>query len=104
METAGELAQLLEREGELVAGIHEDRAGAGRIGIELRMREPQGERDRDQALLRTVVEIALQAAALDVAGGDDPRSRGGDSSTRAWSSSFRRWTSASCAFRSVMSV
>ena len=38
-------------------------------------REPDGEGDRDQALLRAVVQVALERAALGVGGGDDPRAR-----------------------------
>ena len=78
MEAAGELAQLGERKGELVAGGRQGRARGRRIGVELRLREPQGQRERDQALLRTVVEVALEAAPLDVTGGDDPGSRRGE--------------------------
>ena len=63
MEAAGELAQLGEREDELFAGVREGRACAGRIGVEPRQRDPQRQRERDQALLRTVMEIALEAGA-----------------------------------------
>ena len=63
MEAAGELAQLGERKGKLVAGVREGRARGRRIGVELRQRDPQRQRERDQALLRTVMEIALEAGA-----------------------------------------
>jgi hypothetical protein len=62
MEAAGELAQLGECEGKIVAGGREHRAPGRRIGVELRQRDPQRERERDQALLRTVMEVALEAA------------------------------------------
>src|SRR4051812_34873884 len=38
-------------------------------------RDPQVQRTRDEPLLRAVVQIALQAAALRVGGSDDPRLR-----------------------------
>ena len=38
--------------------------------------EPQLQRDRDQALLRAVVQVALEPPALGVAGRDDPLARG----------------------------
>ena len=41
-------------------------------------RESQLVRQRDKALLRAVVQVALEAAPLDVAGSDDPRTRGGE--------------------------
>ena len=43
-----------------------------------RLDEPQLERQRDEALLGAVVEVALEAAALGVAGLDEPRPRGGE--------------------------
>ena len=77
MEATGELAQLFERESELFGGGHEERARCRRIGLELRQREPQRHRERDQALLRAVVQVSLEATPLDVAGRDDPRPRRG---------------------------
>ena len=44
--------------------------------LELRLREPQRERERDEALLRAVVEVALEPAARLVARGDDAAARG----------------------------
>jgi hypothetical protein len=38
-------------------------------------REPQRERERDEPLLRAVVEVALQPAALGIAGLDDAGAR-----------------------------
>ena len=43
---------------------------------QLRLGEPERERERDEPLLRAVVEVALQPAALLVRGLDDPRARG----------------------------
>ncbi len=39
---------------------------------------PAGRRERHQALLRAIVEIALEAAPLDVTGGEDSGARGGE--------------------------
>ncbi len=78
MEAARELPQLVERERELVGGRVERCAGRVRVGVELLPRQTQGERQRDQALLRAVVEVPLEAAPLHVAGGHDPRARGGE--------------------------
>jgi hypothetical protein len=50
------------------------------------------------------MEIALQAAPLDVTGGDIRALDAASSSSRACSSAFKRCTSSSCALRSVMSV
>ena len=78
VQAAGELAQLGQREGELLGGRREDRPGRRRIGFEPRQRDPQRQRQRDQALLGAVVKVALEPAPLDVAGGDDPRPRRGE--------------------------
>ena len=59
--------QLLAR-----AGQQPLRLGVGR---ELRRDEPQPERQRDEPLLGAVVQVALEPAALGVAGLDDPRAR-----------------------------
>lgn len=77
MEASGKLAQLVERQAKLVAGFREGRARGCRVGIELLERDAQRQRERDQALLCTVVEIALETAPRDVAGSNDPRTRCG---------------------------
>src|SRR6266513_2919985 len=59
MDAARELAQLRERLRELL----------------LRLREPQGEREGDEPLLRAVVEVALEPAAFRVRRLDDARAR-----------------------------
>ena len=76
MDPARELAQLLERLGELVARAREELACGGGVVGELRLGEPQRQRERDEPLLRAVVEVALESPALLVAGRDDPRARG----------------------------
>ena len=48
------------------------------VGRELGLREPQRERERDEPLLRAVVEVALQAAALGVLRLDEAGARGPD--------------------------
>ena len=77
MEAARELAQLLERQVELLGGAVRGsaRASRGLPRLELRAREPQGQRERDEPLLRTVVEVALELAPLLVAGLDDAGAR-----------------------------
>src|SRR5438874_1790232 len=66
---------LFARLGELCAGVAADLGGARRIGRQPRLREPQRERERDQPLLRAVVQVALEPAALGRLGLDDARSR-----------------------------
>ena len=78
MEASCELTQLVERDGELVARALERLARLDRIVVELRERQPEGQRERDQALLCAVVEVPLEAPTGDVAGGDDARARRGE--------------------------
>jgi hypothetical protein len=59
---------------ELVAAPVEELAAA-RVGRELRLCEPKRERERDEALLRAVVQVPLEPAASVVARGDDARPR-----------------------------
>ena len=61
MNAASDLTQLLERVSELVSGLSEDLA-RGLWIRELRLREPERHRQRDEALLRTVVKVALEPA------------------------------------------
>ena len=75
MNPARELAQLLERMAELVARRVEQTRRRRRVGGDLGPRQPQLQRQRDQPLLRAVVQIALQAAALGQAGQDQPLAR-----------------------------
>jgi hypothetical protein len=41
-------------------------------------RDPQRQGQGDESLLRAVVEVPLEPSSLDVAGGDDTRTRGGE--------------------------
>ena len=70
MQSARQLAQLLQRAAELVAGAVEHRAQR-RIGGHPARRHAHGERGRHEPLLGAVVQVALQATALGVAGLDD---------------------------------
>ena len=77
MQAARQLAQLLERAAELVAGAVEHRAQRRVVG-HAAGRQAHGERRRHQPLLGAVVQVALQAPALGVAGLDDAHARGGE--------------------------
>jgi hypothetical protein len=71
----GELAQLVEGGRGLVAGgVQHPGELLVTIGGRAGAREAQVIRQRQQPLLRTVVEVALETAPLGVAGLDDPHS------------------------------
>ena len=79
MRTAGwmparELAQLGERVGRAPAR-RELFSGLRGLPSSARLGEPQHQRQRDEPLLRAVVEVALEPPALVVAGRDDPGAR-----------------------------
>ena len=78
MEAARELAQLLERLGELGARGGEDLGRLVDVGGQPRLGEAERERERREALLGSVVQVALEAPAGGVGRGDDPRARGPD--------------------------
>jgi len=67
MEAARELAQLGERQGELLARGR-DEVLARLVAGDAVLQEPELERDPDETLLGAVVEVALQPPALGVAG------------------------------------
>ena len=76
MEAAREVAQLLERLRQLVRRLGEERVHVlARRVEELAHREAQRQRDRDEALLGSVVEVALQAPARLVGRADDADAR-----------------------------
>ena len=77
MDAAGQLAQLVEALGELLLRCGQELARGGRVLLEHRAGHAQVQRDRDEALLRAVVEVALQPPALGVARLDDAGARGG---------------------------
>jgi hypothetical protein len=73
---AGQLAELLDRKLHLL-GTCGEQALDLRVGatVEVALGSLQIERERDQPLLRAVVEVALDSAALLVAGGHDACTR-----------------------------
>ena len=73
MQSARELAQLVQRLGELVARLRRELLRLGRVAADPVLQHPQLQRDGDEALLRAVVEVALEPPALGVPGLDDPR-------------------------------
>ena len=63
MDPAGQLAQLGRGRGELLADPLERGAGRVRVALGEAAREPHVQRERDEPLLRAVVEVALDPAA-----------------------------------------
>ena len=76
VDAARELAQLGERERELLLGAVEQLVGPVGVLVQLALGEPQRQRERDEPLLGAVVQVALQPPALLRAGLDDPGARG----------------------------
>ena len=74
MDPARDVAQLLERRRDLAARLLEPRARVG-VVVQLALEQAQLERQRHEPLLRAVVEVALEALALLLAGLDHPRAR-----------------------------
>ncbi len=70
MDAASEVAQLLEGLSDLLAGVAHQLRCARLPLLGALLGHPQGERQRYEALLGPVVEVALEAAALGVGGGD----------------------------------
>ena len=71
---ARDLAQLLERGRDLAPRLTEPRARI-RVAVQLLFEQAQLERERDQPLLRAVVQVALEPLALLLTSVDDPRAR-----------------------------
>ena len=83
MDSARDLAQLLEGVPELVARVGQHLEDVARPAVlEPCLREPERDGDRDEALLSSVVEIALEPPSLLVARGDEARPGGCELSTR----------------------
>ena len=61
---------------ELVARGHDERLGGGGVGVDLGPHEPELDAERDEALLRAVVQVTLEPPALGVARCDDALPRG----------------------------
>jgi hypothetical protein len=75
VDAARELAELVKRLLQLLLGIREQFVGARRPLGKLGAGELEGEAECEEALLRSVVEVALEPTSLCVAGGDDPGPR-----------------------------
>ena len=75
-EPVGELAQLGHRRAQLSLGGGELRVQRGVAGGVPAPSEADADRERHEALLGAVVEVALEPPALAVGGRDDPRARG----------------------------
>ena len=90
VDAARELAQLRQADASSSSSARvEQRRPSGSSSSRLRG-EPQRERERDEALLRAVVEVALDPPARGVAGLDEPRARRAQLLERARSSASRR--------------
>ena len=75
MEAARKLAELLERERKLFPRPAEDLRRRLGIDPEPGLGEPEGERERDEALLGAVVEVPLEPPPLGVGRVDEARAR-----------------------------
>jgi hypothetical protein len=76
VDAAGQLAQLGGGLRELLAEAVEERAGRLRVLGQPRAGHAHVERERDEPLLRAVVQVALDLAPRVVGGLDDARARG----------------------------
>ena len=77
MKAAGELAELLERDLQVVAHVREHCLRGGRILAQGFLGDSQVHGEGDEPLLGTVVQIAFESAALSHACFDDARARSG---------------------------
>src|SRR5205807_6524907 len=75
VDAARKLTELPERLVELALRGDDEFARGFGIAVEFRDGDPQLQRERDEALLRAVVEVPLEPAAFRVAGLDDARTR-----------------------------
>ena len=79
MDAVRQLAQLGDRPAQLGLGLVQARRELRiLVGPELRPQEAKREREPDEALLRAVVEVALEPAALGVTRLDDAGARGAE--------------------------
>ena len=67
-----ELRRLVQRLLHVAPHLVEERLRRGGIGVRQLARELQVDRERDQVLLRAVVEVALDPAAVGIGGQDEP--------------------------------
>jgi hypothetical protein len=73
VDAAGQLAQLFERALQPLGELVDERPGV-RV-VDARLEQPQLEGERDELLLRAVVQVALDAAARLVGRRDDAQPR-----------------------------
>ena len=76
MDAAGQLAQLLERVGELLLRGAEQALRRGGVLVQAALREAERQGEGDEPLLGAVVQVALEPPALGRAGLHQPRARG----------------------------
>ena len=69
-----ELRRLVQRLLHVAPHLVEERLRRGRIGVRQIARELQVDREGDQVLLRTVVEVVLDSATVGIGGQDEPLS------------------------------
>ena len=75
MDPGGEVAQLVDGRARVVERLVDEPAGHRRIALPCLAGDLQLEHERHEPLLGAVVEVAAEAAALGVAGLDEPRPR-----------------------------
>ena len=75
MDARRQLAQLVDRQARIDERLVERRQGGVGVALPLPARDLEAEQERDEPLLRPVVQVARQAAALGVAGLDDAGAR-----------------------------
>jgi hypothetical protein len=76
MDSVAQLAQLLEGLCKRLPSLAQHRCRGLRIALELRLGQAEGHRDRDEPLLRAVVEVALDSPPLRFRRLDQTRPRG----------------------------
>ena len=77
VDAVGDRAELIDPEPELAARFVDERDGLLAHPNSLARQDAEPDRDRDEVLLRTVVQVALEALALLGGRGDDALASGG---------------------------
>ena len=75
VDTSREIAQVVDRRLRVALEPSQEFAHLRRIPIDHRVGEPELHTERDELLLRPVVDVALELAPLSVLGGDEALSR-----------------------------
>ena len=78
VDPARELAQLVEGRAEFRLRVGDELMGPQGVVVDHAVRHPQLKRERDEPLLRAVVQVPLEAAPLGVSGLDDAGARRGE--------------------------